>query len=513
MRLTTRLLLPLLATVAAVMLVFAYWALLQRERSMTAEAQRVTNAYATALGLALEAGFRAGSSADVQDAIDRISNEPTIFGVIVYSTESAVLFTSQPVGDIESAPLGAVRRVATTGEPESFSREIRSQGVYSIMRPLFGADGEITGVMEVVQPWEFVYAEKQRTRQRFLLNTLALLAAVTLVIMLLVRRQIAQPLRQFMHAVQALGRGEFGYRTRTEGTGSELVALSREFNRMAAQLEQTRMGLEREAEQRVALARQLRETEKLAVVGNLAAGLGHEIAAPLHVIRGRAEMLRRRADDAATQRNLHIITEQIDRITLIVRELLDFARRREPRMAEVDVAALLRGVVEFLDPELRRAGVEVQWEGDVASAVHADPDLLHQVFINLFMNALQVMDGQAAARVIRIRLAGDDAAATIEVEDTGPGFADDIIDRVFEPFFTTRDAGGGTGLGLAVAHSIVEEHGGAITAGNHGGGGARIAIRLPRAEAAAAQAGNETTGNAGVAHRRLAPAGGAGSHG
>jgi len=480
MRLTTRLLLPLLATVAAVMLVFAYWALLQRERSMTAEAQRVTNAYATALGLALEAGFRAGSSSDVQNAIDRISNEPTIFGVIVYSTEPAVLFTSQPVGDIESAPLGAVRRVATTGEPESFSREIRSQGVYSIMRPLLGAGGEITGVMEVVQPWEFVYAEKQRTRQRFVLNTLALFAAVTAVIMLLVRRQIARPLHQFMVAVKALGRGDFGYRTRTDGTGSELVALSREFNRMAAQLEQTRMGLEREAEQRVTLARQLRETEKLAVVGNLAAGLGHEIAAPLHVIRGRAEMLRRRASDPATQRNLHIITEQIDRITLIVRELLDFARRREPRMLEVDLAALLRGVVEFLEPELRRAAVDVTWEGDVVASVHGDPDLLHQVFINLFMNAVQVMDGQPAPRCIRIRLAGDDGATTIEVEDSGPGFGEDIIDRVFEPFFTTRHADGGTGLGLAVARSIVEEHGGSVVAGNHAADGARISIRLPR---------------------------------
>src|SRR5690606_6208222 len=149
--------------------------------------------------------------------------------------------------------------------------------------------------------------------------------------MLLVRRLIARPLNILVEAAQALGRGELGYRTNEERAGAELEELAREFNRMADQIEHARAQVERQAEERIVLARRLRETEKLAVIGNLAAGLGHEIAAPLHVSRGRAEMLRRRAEDEATQRNLRISTEQIDRITLIVRNLLDFPRRREPR--------------------------------------------------------------------------------------------------------------------------------------------------------------------------------------
>jgi hypothetical protein len=100
----------------------------------------------------------------VQAAIDRISYEPTIFGVIVYGADTSVLFTSQPVGIIETAPLAAVRRVIATLEPTSFTREIRGQRVYSIVRPLLGPDGEVVGVMEVVQPWQFVQAERQRTR-------------------------------------------------------------------------------------------------------------------------------------------------------------------------------------------------------------------------------------------------------------------------------------------------------------------------------------------------------------
>jgi signal transduction histidine kinase len=488
MRLTTRLLLPLLATVAVVMLLFASWALRQREASMTSEAQRVTAAYATALGLALEAGFRAGSGADVQAAIDRISYEPAIFGVIVYGADTSVLFTSQLLGAIETAPLGAVRRVIETLEPTSFTREISNQRVFSIVRPLLGPDGEVVGVMEVVQPWQFVQAERQRTRWRFLFNTLTLIAAVTIVITLLMRRLIARPLDRFVDAVQALGRGELDYRTGEESGGAELAGLAREFNRMADQLEQARRDLEREAEERIGLARQLRETEKLAVVGNLAAGLGHEIAAPLHVIRGRADMLRRRATDEAVQRNLRIITDQIDRITLIVRNLLDFARRREPRMERITAAAVVHGVAEFLGPELERAGVELHSEGDLSTTIHADADLMHQVFINLLMNAIQVMAGQAPPRRITVRVHGavDDGWIGIDVEDTGPGIDDDVVGNIFEPFFTTKPPGEGTGLGLAVVRSIVEEHGGEIDASSLAAGGARFRIRLPEPRAAPA---------------------------
>jgi two-component system, NtrC family, sensor kinase len=488
MRLTTRLLLPLLATVAVVMMLFAWWALRQREASMTSEAQRVTAAYATALGLALEAAFRAGSADDVQAAIDRISNEPSIFGVIVYGADTGVLFTSEPVGPIESAPLAAVRRVVATDEPTSFMREIGGQRVFSIVRPLHDVTGGVTGVVEVVQPWQFVLAEKQRTRSRFVLNTLALFAALTLVITLLARRLIARPMTRFTTAVRALGRGELGYRIGEERSGPELAELAREFNGMAAQLAHARTELEREAEERVALARRLRETEKLAVVGNLAAGLGHEIAAPLHVIRGRAEMLGRRATDEQARRNLRIITEQIDRITLIVRNLLDFARRREPRLERIEADPLLRSIAEFLDPELQRAGVTVEWQGDPETSLHADRDLLHQVFINLLMNSIQVMADQPPPRriVVRVRRpGGGDPYVGIDVEDTGPGVDADVIDRIFDPFFTTKSPADGTGLGLAVARSIVEEHGGDIVVCNRPGGGARFTLRLPAGRAVA----------------------------
>lgn len=512
MKLGTRLLVPLLVTVAAVMSLFAAWALWQRQTTLVAEARRETRAYAIALGLALERAFRDPALEDVQEIIDRISREPKIYGVLVYGASGRPLFVSSPLSATEPPPGAALERVLSRGDTASFERAIGEQRVYSLLHPLRDPTGAVVGAFEVAQPMAFVEAEKARTRQRFLLNTLALLAAVSVVILWLVRRSIAGPLARFVDAVHALGRGELAHRVPEDAGGGELALLAREFNRMADRLERARSELVREAEERIGLERRLREAEKLAAVGNLAAGVAHEIAAPLHVIRGRAEiLLRREGRSEAHERNLRIIVAQIARITMIVRNLLDFARRREPRIEPMELGALLEGVAEFMEGDLARAGIRLKWDGSRGVWTRGDPHLLHQVFLNLLVNARQALEGADGERRITIRMdvvsGGADAvpldagslsapstasgpAVVVEVEDTGPGIPEDVLPRVFEPFFTTKPSGEGTGLGLAVARSIVEEHGGRIEAENvapavaPGGGprasrGARFRVVLP----------------------------------
>lgn len=491
MKLSTRILLPILATVALVMPLYAAWSLRHRERIMVAEARRETQAYAVALEFAIESAFRDPRRADVQGIIDRISREPTIYGVFVYGPDALPMFVSNPLSGASPAPADSVGRVLRDGVALAFERQIDQERVFSVLRPIRAGAGGVAGAFEVAQPLATLRAELTRTRQRFLLNTLTLLAAVTIVILALLRRLVGVPLERFVAAARALARGELAYRIAPDGRTVELAALATEFNRMAGHLETARADLVREAEERLALERRLRESEKLAAIGNLAAGLAHEMGAPLHVIRGRSEILLRRSDmTEPARRNLRIIDEQTRRITHIVRNLLDFSRRREPRVGRVDIGAIARGAAELLEPEMQKVGVAFRWEGQSSLWVEGDPDLLHQVFVNLFMNALYALQTVDHERVIECHGSTADGIVRIDVRDSGPGIADEVGPRVFEPFFTTKPGAHGTGLGLAVARSIMEEHGGTLDLASCGGGAPRAGavFRVRLAEAAAREA-------------------------
>ena len=466
-KLSTRLLLPLVGAVTGVMFFFALWAQLQREGIMLAEARRETEAYATALGLALEGAYRDPDLSHVQDLIDRLSQERTIYAILVYDLQGWVRFASASLERTDGAQAEMISQVIRTGQPISLERGMDGREVFAVLRPFQGPTGAVAGVFEVAQPLSFVQAEMVRTRERFLLNTLALLVVVAGLTSWLVGRLVSRPLKQFSKAVQALGEGEFSYRVGATWSSAELEEMAIHLDEMADHLEKARADLLAESEERLDLERRVQTSEKMAAIGDLAARVGHEIAAPLQVIRGRANMILK-ADRGPKDRSrqLRIIVQQIDRITLIVRNLLNFARRPEPRSDLLDVSQLLSSVLEFLEGEMERHGVELKWNPPGPRGVVGDPDLLFQVFTNLVMNALQAMSGQEGPRHLSVGVLenqeGREGWVEVLVEDTGPGIPEEALPYVFEPFFTTRTGGAGTGLGLAVALAAVEGMGGKI---------------------------------------------------
>jgi signal transduction histidine kinase len=481
------------------MLVYSVLAIRQRRAMLVPAAQRETGAYATALGLALES--RGLTTQGVQDVINEVSREPKIYGVLVYDAAGRPMLVSDPLRTPASAPRQWLSRVLENGETVTYERAIDKTRVYSVLRPIHDRRGRILGALEVAQSLALLKAEQDTSTRRSIQNTVTLLAALIVVTLWMVRRFVGHPLDRFLKAVRALERGDLTYRVDEGHGGGELVELGREFNLMTQQLQGARAQMLHEAEERVALERRLRESEKLAAVGNLAAGLAHEIGAPLNVISGRAEMLLQQHESKnERERNVQIIVEQIGRITTTVRSLLGFARRREPRLKRIDVHETVDGVVEFLDRELGRSGIALVREGEAPAWVQGDPDLLHHVFVNLLLNAMQAIEGGEGERRIVVRVlipvdatiqppaeregVASDATrgVVVEVMDSGPGISQEQLDRLFEPFYTTKTTG--TGLGLVIARSIVEQQGGSLHASNRtDSSGAILRCILPAADA------------------------------
>ena len=224
----------------------------------------------------------------------------------------------------------------------------------------------------------------------------------------------------------------------------------------------------------------LLQSEKIATMGSLLAGVAHELNNPLAVVMGQAHLLRSRATDPSLVQRADKITAGADRCARIVRNFLALARQRPPERTEVRVNRVVQEAVELLGYELRTDNVEVALElAEDLPVVWADGHQLHQVVVNLLANAHQAMRHMDAERRITIRTRLERERLLLEVIDTGPGIPAEIQTRIFEPFFTTKPQGEGTGLGLSLCKRMVEEHEGTITADSEVGRGTTFRIELP----------------------------------
>lgn len=225
------------------------------------------------------------------------------------------------------------------------------------------------------------------------------------------------------------------------------------------------------------LENELHSNEKLASMGRVVASIAHEIRNPLGIIRSSAELLLKRTDsaDTSTSRILGAIYDESRRLSQTVNDFLDYARPRQPRPEVVDVNVLLDQALAFLEGELARHGVAVERETAEHLYVTGDKDLIYRALYNVVINGQQAMDGPGILKISGLRL--DESTVEIDVLDSGPGFEQDILPSLLDPFFTTKDDG--TGLGLPIVNSIITSHGGSLVLENGANGGALVRILLP----------------------------------
>jgi two-component system, NtrC family, sensor kinase len=507
MKLGTKLITALVTLIVFVMAVHGYLSIRQDQQNIEREIRIGMRGSARAIQIALESFFTGNpDTAGLNSFVDTVFPRGNIHGLIVYDLNARPIAYSASLRYREEAPEldpGAIleldpRVVLNEAEPTDGYLRSRKPLVYYRIEPVFNPVGELVGAFVFARHGGSLTVTIQERRNRIILTTAALVALLSLLILLIVRRSITQPINQLIGKIREIASGQWSQRITVPGS-DEVALLAKEFNLMSDKLQTAYSRLLEEQRAKLQLERDLRYSERLASMGRLAAGLAHEIGTPLNIIGGRAEfLLRRSRSPEESTNNLQVIRAQADRITGIVRQLLEFSRRKEPTFRTVHLAALLADVQTMLEHQIREKGIGVELIGLThLPPFQADPAMLQQVFLNLYTNALHVLRhggsikicaGIGAVRAAQTSLfngAHDETNRLwITFEDDGPGISPDYIDRIFDPFFTTKDVGEGSGLGLSVSYGIIKDHDGEIRAESELGEYTRFVIELPIAREA-----------------------------
>ena len=399
------------------------------------------------------------------------------------------------------APEGDPRHVALP--PEQVARLQRDEKVIELRE---GADGTVErhtfvperlrdgrpAVLQFVESVGEQHAYIEASRWQILFATLGILLACTAAVYALGVWYVGRPVQRLRDRLRAIADGDLESAIELR-QNDEIGDLAREIEGMCRKLGATSRALAEETEARIQALEQLRHTDRLTTMGQLAAGVAHELGTPLSVITGRAEMIvDGEAAGERAQASARVIVEQSQHMTEMIRQLLDFSRQRGPRFGLTSVRAVCARTIDILGPVARRRRIEIAAGlGEDPLLVSADEHQIEQTLVNLIVNAMQATKESGRIDVVatgrRARPPGDGGPdgefVSVSVTDRGSGIPPEHLARVFEPFFTTKEPGEGTGLGLAVAHGIVRDHGGWIEVDSRPGQGSRFTFYLPAASA------------------------------
>jgi signal transduction histidine kinase len=351
-------------------------------------------------------------------------------------------------------------------------------------------DAQRKGGLEVTHPMTKLEQEKRDV----IWQTIQLMASMLIltggVAALLGVRMIGRPLNRLIDKTHRIAAGDLSGPIHLH-TGDELAQLGESLNEMCESLATSEEKVREETAARTAAVTQLRHADRLKTVGRLASGMAHELGTPLNVVSGRAGLIASgKLSQLEIAQSATAIQTEANRMTAIIRQLLDFARCNTPHRVKTDLRRIIGDTVKLLAPlaQKQNVSIDVPEDRDPATAL-VDAAQVQQVLTNLIVNAIQAMpeggELKIAVETERATPPEDSEAAEgeffrIDVEDQGEGIAEEDLDQLFEPFFTTKDVGQGTGLGLSIAYGIVQEHGGWIAVTSQTGHGSRFSVYLPK---------------------------------
>ncbi|HEY3380346.1 MAG TPA: ATP-binding protein [Vicinamibacterales bacterium] len=358
---------------------------------------------------------------------------------------------------------------------------------------------QVLGVVDIAMSLEDEdHAVEALGRRTVLFSGVGILL-LALTVGLVVRGYVIKPLGEVVAATARIAEGDLDQRLPVYRS-DELGRLALSFNDMTNSLQQARgdlqhlnENLERQVEDRTAALKaaqvQLFQSEKMSSLGKLAASVAHEINNPLAGILTYAKLLIRMHEEGeltekvreSCVRNLRLVQRETERCTVIVRNLLDFARQRLPSLKDIDVSAVAEEALSLLTHRLLMQNVTLEKHLPPMPLVKGDFGQLRQSIVNIALNACEAM---SQGGTLRVEARAGEKMVELAISDTGPGIAPEHLSHILDPFFTTKEKG--TGLGLSVVYGIIEKHGGKLDVKSQVGQGTTVLIQLPIAGAAAA---------------------------
>ena len=397
-----------------------------------------------------------------------------ISGASVFD-EQGNRIASLGVADSDVTNSASAEEVIASGELGGAFRRVDGESVFSQFTPLLGQDGRIQGLLQVTRQRSDFHDLVVSTRWWAIGIWSVLAATIILVVVLGHYRTVGRHVTRLLEHMNQLAPGHWLLNLPPAGP-REL----RQIQSGVTDLGRRMASAESEIEDRIARERQLAEQleyqEKVAAIGRVAGGVAHELGAPLNVIQGRARILHRGGLPDDQLRHLNDIEHQVSRMTTIIQQLLDCFRHVPDSRRPMDLGAIVRDVLERVHDDPKCARVAVRFEGPgTPMPVRAEPLRVGLACLNVIRNGCQAADSR-----LQVSLHDADSHWAIRVDDDGPGIEPESRTRIFEPFYSTRPAGEGTGLGLAVVSSVLKEHGGRVEVADSELGGCRMTLLFPK---------------------------------
>ena len=436
----------------------------------------------------------------LENLIKNMVTDEEVHDVKIFSRDSKILISGslKRGRDIFSDRDNSLYKKAMDEQKVLISEESH-KGLMEVISPLYlrkNNNKEIGGAVDIVFSLNRLNSLVSQRRNNILIMSIAIIGMFCLIIVLFFKIKVLNPLAEIILLINKVSGGDFSFRARVSSY-DEIGMLTEAFNSMLEELQKYKEKVEqlnlklkdkvdKVTEELKEKQTQLLESEKLASLGILSSGIAHQINNPLGIILGNTQMLLRKLRQDVSlepkdiQELLTAVEENARRCSHIVDSLLQFGRRKKPRFQETDVAEVINRALEFTSSHLSKKEINIVRDFTLPLYSQADPIQLEQVFINIIINSEQSLEKNGQIEIkSEIRNYNERKFVFITFQDNGRGISKDNLSKIFDPFFSTKEPGQGSGLGLSISYGIIKSHGGEIEINSKPGEGTTVIVKLP----------------------------------